>query len=89
MLANACVSPEGVCEVEMAVALEDEPQPGNVALRIVDRRGQTAVENHVVVDLNPKQAKSIWSERRREDENGHESHGWLSKDSLRTLMFRD
>ena len=53
------VSPEGVCEVEMAVALEDEPQAGNVALRIVDRRSQTAVENHVVVDLNQTQAKSV------------------------------
>ena len=64
----------------MAVALEDEPQAGNVALRIVDRRSQTAVENHVVVDLNKKQAKS----GRKGDEKIKRTRkpaGWLSKDT--------
>ena len=61
----------------MAVALEDEPQAGNVALRIVDRRSQTAVENHVVVDLNQKQAKS----GRKGDEKIKRTRKPLSKDT--------
>ena len=82
------MSPEGVCEVEMAVALEDEPQAGNVALRIVDRRSQTAVENHVVVDLNQKQAKS----GRKGDEKIKRTRkpaAGYQRIHVRTLMFRD
>ena len=70
----------------MAVALEDR-QPATWLCESSTAEARPPAENHVVVDLNPKQAESVG--RNGDEKMKTDTKATAGYQRIRTLMFRD